>query len=98
MACLDVLERNDRTDKFLRLAKAAGQVEQYATKLLEVERVEETIEYTVDHLSTPDVAFAVAQTLRKIEPIQREGMVVAVVGNRVNLTAPSFVRIATPLN
>lgn len=64
VAYLDVLERDDRTDEYLRLAKAAGQVEQYATKLIELGHVDEAVEYAVENLSTPSVAFAVAQTLR----------------------------------
>jgi len=65
VAYLDVLERNDRTDEYLRLAKATGQVEQYAAKLIELGRVEEAVEYAVETLSTPETAFAVAQILRK---------------------------------
>jgi hypothetical protein len=65
VAYLDVLERNDRTDEYLRLAKAAAQVEQYATRLIELGRVEEAVEYVVENLSTPGEAFDVAQTLRK---------------------------------
>jgi uncharacterized Zn finger protein len=64
-AYLDVLERDDRTEEYLRLAKAAGQIEQYVTKLIELERVEDAVEYAVENLSTPDTAFTVAQTLRK---------------------------------
>ncbi|WP_018256534.1 SWIM zinc finger family protein [Halomicrobium katesii] len=65
VAYLDVLERDDRTEEYLRFAKAAGQIEQYVTKLIELGRVEEAVEYAVENLSTPDTAFTVAQTLRK---------------------------------
>jgi len=63
-ARLAVLEREGRTDEYLNLARATGQSVQYATKLVDVDRVDEAVEYARDHLSTPDDALAVAKTLR----------------------------------
>ncbi|MFB6233987.1 MAG: SWIM zinc finger domain-containing protein [Halopenitus sp.] len=80
VAYLDVLERNGCTDEYLRLSKAAGQVEQYATKLIELGRVDDAVEYAVENLSTPGVAFTVAQTLGECDHpadairVAREGL------------------------
>ena len=63
-ARLTVLEREGRTDEYLNLAWATGQSVQYATKLVDVDRVGEAVEYARDHLSTPDDALAVAKALR----------------------------------
>lgn len=64
-ARLNVLEREDRTEEYLNLAKATDQPVRYATKLIEVGHHEEAIEYAVDHLSTPDEALDVAKALRE---------------------------------
>ncbi|MFC7165384.1 SWIM zinc finger family protein [Halospeciosus flavus] len=80
VAYLDVLERNGRTDEYLRLSKATDQTEQHTTKLIEVGRVDDAVEYAVENLSTPDVAVAVAQTLGECDRpadairVAREGL------------------------
>jgi uncharacterized Zn finger protein len=63
-ARLAVLEREGRTDEYLNLARATGQSVQYATKLVDVDRVDEAVEYAHDHFSTPDDVLAVAKALR----------------------------------
>jgi len=64
---LAVLEREGRTDEYLNLARATGQPVQYATKLVDLDRADEAVEYARDHLSTPDDALAVAKALREAD-------------------------------
>ena len=59
-----MLEREGCTDEYLNLARATGQSVQYATKLVDVDRVDEAVEYAQDHFSTPDDVLAVAKALR----------------------------------
>jgi len=66
-ARLAVLEREGRTDEYLNLARATDQSVQYATKLVDLDRIDEAVEYAQDHLSTPDNALAVAKALRETD-------------------------------
>jgi len=66
-ARLAVLDREGRTDEYLNLAWATGQSVQYATKLVDLDRSDEAVEYVRDHLSTPDDALTVAKTLREAD-------------------------------
>jgi len=64
-AWLNVLEREDRTDAYLDLARVAGQTERYVTKLVAVGRDEDAVGYALEHVSTPGEALAVAKMLRE---------------------------------
>jgi uncharacterized Zn finger protein len=63
-ARLAVLDREERTNEYLNLARATGQSVQYTTKLVDLDRTDEAIEYARDHLSTPHNALAVAKEFR----------------------------------
>lgn len=64
-ARLTVLDRENRTDEYLRLAEADGQTDAYAMKLLEIGRVDDAIEHTLTHVSTPAEAITIAQALQE---------------------------------
>ncbi|MFB6101152.1 MAG: SWIM zinc finger domain-containing protein [Haloplanus sp.] len=64
-ARLTVLDREDRTEEYLRLAEADGQTDAYATKLLEIGRVDDAIEHALTHASTPAEAITIAQALQE---------------------------------
>ena len=64
-ARLAVLDREGRTDEYLNLARATDQSVQYATKLVDLDRSDEAVEYARDHLLTPDDALIVAKALRE---------------------------------
>ena len=61
---LDVLERQDRNEEFLKLAEAAGATTRYATMLVKLGRVAEATEYSLRHMSTSREALIVAKALR----------------------------------
>jgi uncharacterized Zn finger protein len=63
-ARLAVLDREGRTDEYLNLARVTGQSVQYATKLIDLDRADEAVEYAREHLSTPADALTVAKALR----------------------------------
>ena len=64
-ARLNVLERQARQEEYLRLARAAGQVERYATMLVRLGRVAEAVEYGLQQLTTTDGALVLAKALRE---------------------------------
>lgn len=64
-ARLTVLDRENRTEEYLRLAEADGQTDAYATKLLEIGRVDDATEHALTHVSTPKGALTIAQALHE---------------------------------
>lgn len=64
-ARLAVLERRERTEEHLNLAKAAEQAQAYAGMLVQEGRVTEAVEYGIERLSMPDALLELAQTLRE---------------------------------
>lgn len=64
-ARLRVLERQDRIDAYLNLSLAARADLAYAKMLVEVGRIEDAVEYGIDHLSKPESLLALAKTLKK---------------------------------
>jgi uncharacterized Zn finger protein len=60
---LRILDRQDRIDEYLNLSLAAGADLAHAEMLVEVARIEEAVEYGVDHLSNPESLLSLAKTL-----------------------------------
>ncbi len=63
-ACLNVLERQERIESFLNLARAAYQTERYVTKLIQLKRYDEALNGALQHLNTPWDALSVAKAFR----------------------------------
>lgn len=64
-ARLDVLENRGDIDGYLNLSLATGHDTAHATMLVRDGRIEDAIEYGIDHLSTPETLFELARTLRE---------------------------------
>ncbi|WP_254533512.1 SWIM zinc finger family protein [Natrinema gelatinilyticum] len=64
-ARLNVLERQDRIDEYLNLAKAADLIDAYVTMLVVDGRIDEAIEYGQHNLRSPNETLTLAKTLRK---------------------------------
>ncbi len=62
-AQLRVLERRGRLQEYLYLAKAEGQVEEYATMLVRLDRAQEATDYGHKHLRTAQEALSLAGAL-----------------------------------
>lgn len=62
---LETLEHQRRHEEYLRLARAEGQAELYATMLVRLGRTEEAVEYGLTRLSSPDEALALSKSLRR---------------------------------
>ena len=69
-AKLNVLERQGRTDEYLRLCQQAGEHRRYALKLLEVGRNEEAMLVALNHLTSAEDALSVAQKLRDLGQVR----------------------------
>ena len=67
LARLRVLEREERFQEYLYLARAEGQLEQYVTMLARLGRVQEAVDEGLQHLSAPDQVLALAKALREQE-------------------------------
>ena len=65
LARLNVLDRQGRTTEYLYLAEAEGQTALYLTMLVKLERVQEAVDYAMQHMATTDDALALAQALRE---------------------------------
>ena len=63
-ARLNVLERQNRIDKYLNLAAAADLTDAYVTTLVSEGRIDEAIEYGQQNLHSPDDSLTLAKTLR----------------------------------
>ncbi len=61
---LKILERQERYQEYLYLAKAEGQTQQYLTMLGHLGRVEEATEAAQTQMISMDTAFALAKTLK----------------------------------
>jgi uncharacterized Zn finger protein len=70
-ARLNVLERAERWDEYLRFADAAGQVVAYASLLVCLGRMAEAVTYGRENLATTDEALTLAQVLRERQEPQR---------------------------
>ena len=64
-AWLNVLERQGRTDEFLNLARARGQITRYVTMLVKAGRVQEAIAYGLNGTLAAADALALAKALRE---------------------------------
>jgi len=62
---LRILARQDRHEAYLNLSRAAGADLAHAEMLVEVGRIENAVEYGVDHLLDPESLLSLAQTLRE---------------------------------
>jgi len=62
---LAILERQGRTDEYLNLAEAAGEIQKYVTMLAQTGRVEAAVDCAIEKLSTPQALLDVARTLRQ---------------------------------
>ncbi len=60
---LKILEREERYQEYLLLAKASGQTQQYLTMLAQLGRVEEAFALAKTQMTSMDEAFALAKTL-----------------------------------
>jgi len=69
LARLRVLEREERYQEYLYLAKAEGQLEQYVTMLARLGRVQEAVDEGLQYLSTPGQILALAKALREREEL-----------------------------
>ena len=65
LARLTVLERQGRTQEYLYLAQAEGQMDRYLVMLVRLGRTEEAVSEALLVLGTPEDALAVAQALRE---------------------------------
>ena len=62
---LHILDRQGRNQEYLYLAEAEQQTTQYLTKLASVGQVEMAIAHAKTQITTPEQAYALAQTLRE---------------------------------
>ena len=62
-ARLNVLERQGKVQEYLYLAEAEGQTARYLTKLAEIGRIQESVEYGINYMATADEALQLAKTL-----------------------------------
>jgi uncharacterized Zn finger protein len=65
VARLNVLERQGRHQEYLYLAEAEGQTECYLQKLVQLGRIQEAVDYGLEHLTTAEQCLALAQALRE---------------------------------
>ena len=68
-ARLNVLDRQGRHDELLRLARALGQHERYATMLARLGRTGEAVAHGLEHLDQAPAALALAKALREREEL-----------------------------
>jgi uncharacterized Zn finger protein len=68
-AKLNVLERQGRTDEYLKLCQQTGEYRQYVLKLLELGRNDEAMLVALNHLTSAEDALSVAQKLRDLGQI-----------------------------
>jgi uncharacterized Zn finger protein len=62
---LQILDRQGRDQEYLHLAEAEGQTVQHLNKLVELGEIDAVMEVADEVITTPDEAFAIAQTLRE---------------------------------
>jgi uncharacterized Zn finger protein len=71
IARLNVLERQERYDEYLNLARAEGQVARYTTMLVRLGRTAEATDYGLAHLRRTGDALQLAETLREAGELER---------------------------
>jgi uncharacterized Zn finger protein len=69
-AKLNVLERQGRTDEYLKLCRQAGEYRRYTLKLLEVGRHEEAMLIASNNLKSAEDALSVARKLRDLGQVR----------------------------
>ena len=62
---LRILARQDRPNAYLNFSRAAGADLAHAEMLVGMGRIEEAVEYEIEHLSDPNSLLSLAQTLRE---------------------------------
>lgn len=68
---LNILERQDRDDEYLNLAKATGHWQSYLTKLVGLGQLELAMTQAKQHLDSATTAFAMAQALREKDALDQ---------------------------
>lgn len=68
-ARLNVLERQERYDDYLELARASGHHKRYVTVLVRLGRIDEAVAHGIEHLITLNEALALAEALREQKAI-----------------------------
>ena len=69
-ARLNILERRERLQEYLYLAKAERQTEGYVTMLVHLDRAQEAITYGLKHLRTTEQALALAKVLYSMKSMK----------------------------
>jgi uncharacterized Zn finger protein len=69
-AQLNVLERQGRTDEYLKLCQQAGEYRRYVLMLLEVGRAEEAMPVALNRLASAEEALSVAEKLRELGQVR----------------------------
>jgi uncharacterized Zn finger protein len=62
---LRILARQDRPDAYLNFSQVAGADLAHTEMLVEMGRIEDAVEYGIEHLSDPESLLSLAQTLRE---------------------------------
>ena len=65
IARLNVLERQQRHDEYLHLAKVAAQTQRYVTMLVRLGRLKDAVDYSMKHLDSAEDALAISKALRE---------------------------------
>lgn len=90
-ARLNVLERQERFDAFLRLAAVCGESERYALMLVHLGRAPEAVKVAMEQLSQTDEALHLALALRELNHVEEAIQVVehglTLSGNKAPLAA-----------
>jgi len=60
---LEVLERKERYEEYLRLARATGRTDAYATMLVQIGRVRDAVDFATQHFSTARECLALVEAL-----------------------------------
>lgn len=76
---LQILDRQGRDQEYLYLAEAEGQTVQQLDKLVELGEIDAVMNVADEMITTPDEAFAIAQTLRE-EGWERQALAIAQAG------------------
>jgi uncharacterized Zn finger protein len=76
---LQILDRQGRDQEYLYLAEAEGQTVQHLDKLVELGEIDAVMNVADEMITTPDEAFAIAQTLRE-EGWERQALAIAQAG------------------
>lgn len=69
-ARLNILARQGRTQEYLYLAEAEGQIERYLTMLAQLGRIQEAVDNGLAYMTTADEALSLAQALHEKREIE----------------------------